>query len=87
MEKEETKVEDRAMDISRAAEYLGISRAWLYKLTSNRRITFYKPGGKKLYFLPEDLDEYLQQNRVQADFHSMEGLHSTTKTKERGSDI
>lgn len=57
---------NKMMDIDKAARYLGVSRSWLYKLTSNRLITHYKPGGKKLYFFQSDLDDYLLKNRIPA---------------------
>ena len=45
-----------------AAEYLGVSTSFLYKLTSGGRITFYKPSGKLIYFRVEDLDSWMLQN-------------------------
>jgi excisionase family DNA binding protein len=50
-----------------AASYLRISRSTLYKLTSSRSIPHYKPGGKLVYFKPEDLDRWLESNRVETD--------------------
>lgn len=51
-----------------AAEYLGIKRSFLYKLTSQGRIPYFKPTGGKLYFTQEDLDSYLYRNRRAADY-------------------
>ncbi len=48
------------------AEYLYISKSYLYKLTSNNTIPRYKPSGKKNYFLKKDLDEYLSRGRVKS---------------------
>ena len=42
--------------------YLDISESLLYKLTSNRAITFSKPNGGKLYFKKTDLDSWMIQN-------------------------
>lgn len=47
-----------------AAEYLGMSPAYLYKLVQFRRIPYYKPNGKKLYFQVEELDAWISANRV-----------------------
>lgn len=52
------------MGMKSAAQYLGLSTAYLYKLTSGALIPHYKPGGKKLVFLKADLDSYLLKNRV-----------------------
>ena len=58
----------RPLGISEAAEYLGLSKAFLYKLTSQGRITHYKPNGGRLYFKVEDLDRYVYNGRRSAEF-------------------
>lgn len=51
-----------------AANYLGISKALLYKLTASHRIPFYKPMGvKKLFFRKSDLDEWVESGRIITD--------------------
>jgi excisionase family DNA binding protein len=55
------------MSMREAAKYLKISMSALYKLTSAKKITHYKPGGKMVYFLKADLDAYVLQNRVPSD--------------------
>jgi len=47
-----------------AARYLGISKSYLYKLTMTRAIPHYKPLGKLCYFNREELEKWLQANRV-----------------------
>lgn len=47
-----------------AALYMGISRSYLYKMTMNRQIPHYKPMGKMCYFNRQELEEWLQSNRV-----------------------
>lgn len=47
-----------------AAAILGISLSHLYKLMAQKKITYYKPGGKKAKFLRSDLEAYLLRNRV-----------------------
>jgi excisionase family DNA binding protein len=54
----------RYLDIEEAAEYLDLSVSWLYKLTSARKIPFYKPG-RSLRFKPEDLDEWMENFRFE----------------------
>lgn len=46
------------------AIYTGLSKSYLYKLTSTRQIAHYKPRGKMLYFNKIDVDAFLLQNRV-----------------------
>lgn len=47
-----------------AARYMGISKSYLYKLTMNHKIPHYKPMGKMCYFNREELEKWLQNNRV-----------------------
>jgi excisionase family DNA binding protein len=51
------------MTIDEAAEYTGISRSYLYKLTAKGEIPFSKPRGKLLYFSREKLDQWLLSNQ------------------------
>lgn len=46
------------------AKYLGVSLSHLYKLTMRREIPHYKPTGKMCYFKRQELETWLQQNRI-----------------------
>lgn len=46
------------------ARYLGISKSYLYKLTMKQQIPHYKPMGKMCYFNREEIEQWLQSNRV-----------------------
>ncbi|MDG4945115.1 helix-turn-helix domain-containing protein [Weeksellaceae bacterium KMM 9713] len=50
------------LNLEEASKYLGISKSYLYKLTSGNKITYYRPEGKLIYFRKEDLDKYLLRN-------------------------
>ena len=47
------------MTAQRADYFLDMSMSCLYKLTSKGIIPFYKPGGKKIYFLKDDLISWI----------------------------
>ncbi len=47
-----------------AAQYMGVSKSYLYKLTMNKAIPHYKPMGKICYFKRTELEAWLQTNRV-----------------------
>ncbi|MBR3548331.1 MAG: helix-turn-helix domain-containing protein [Bacteroidaceae bacterium] len=47
-----------------AARYMGVSKSYLYKLTMKQQIPHYKPMGKMCYFNREELESWLQGNRV-----------------------
>ncbi len=44
--------------------YLQLSKSCLHKVTSNKEIPFYKPGGKKIYFKKSELDAWVFNNKV-----------------------
>lgn len=46
-----------------AATYTGLSKSYLYKLTSSGGIPCYKPNGKVLFFNRTELDSWMMQNR------------------------
>ncbi len=46
-----------------ACEYLRISKSSLYKMTSKKKNPFTKPNGGKMYFLKEDLDNWMLSNK------------------------
>ena len=47
-----------------AAQYMGISKSYLYKLTMRQEIPHYKPMGKMCYFNRLELEAWLQANRI-----------------------
>jgi excisionase family DNA binding protein len=52
------------LTFNEAANYLGIAKSTLYKLTASSLIPFSKPNGKKIYFSKIQLEEWvLSKNR------------------------
>lgn len=47
------------------AELLGVSLSYLYKLTSSRRIPYYRPNGKRIYFLRSEIFQWITRNKVE----------------------
>lgn len=43
---------------------LGLSKSYLYKLTSQRIIPFYRPVSKKIFFKRSDLMEWVEKGKV-----------------------
>jgi len=46
------------------AAYTGLSKSYLYKLTSGNVIPHYKPNGKNVYFSKDEIDIWLLRNEV-----------------------
>ncbi|MFZ4590921.1 MAG: helix-turn-helix domain-containing protein [Ignavibacteria bacterium] len=61
--------------------YLGISKAYLYKLTCMKQIPYYKPNGKMLYFKKTELDVWLFRNKHKS--HSELKIEADNIIKER----
>ena len=47
-----------------AVLYTGLGKSCLYVLTCKKKIPFYKPNGKNIYFKKSELNDWLQRNRV-----------------------
>lgn len=45
--------------LKEAAQYLGVQESYLYKLTMQKKIPYYKPFGKLLYFKRQELDQII----------------------------
>jgi excisionase family DNA binding protein len=56
------KKDDKPLNFVEAAKYLSLSHSSLYKLTYQKKIRFYKPSGKLLYFFKHELDEWITKN-------------------------
>lgn len=57
---------DRPLTIKEAAAFLSISVGTVRRIVRERRIPAYRPGGKVLYLLPEDLLNYVKSNRLKS---------------------
>ena len=51
------------LTVDEAADFLRISKSLLYKLTRTRQIPIYKPNGKNIYILRDDLNRWIRQNK------------------------
>ena len=55
------------LTLDETAEYTGLTKSALYKLTHTRQIPFSKPGGKMLFFSRQALDQWMMSNPVATD--------------------
>ena len=53
------------ININQAAEFLGISKSTIYKMTMKRELPFYQPTGGKLYFKEEELLTFILSSKVE----------------------
>lgn len=72
LEELESKIEEHILntkeflDISEASKFMKLSKSTLYKLTSKGEITFYQPGGKKIFFYKTDLHEWIKKGKIRS---------------------
>lgn len=52
------------LTLREACQYLGVTRASLYCMTSRKQIPHYKPNGKSLFFKESDLVAWIESKRV-----------------------
>jgi excisionase family DNA binding protein len=53
------------LTLPEAALYAGVSKSYLYKLTSTKQIPFYRPALKLIYFKKQELTDWLLANKVE----------------------
>ncbi|MCR9065892.1 MAG: helix-turn-helix domain-containing protein [Cytophagales bacterium] len=52
------------LTVDEASVYLDLKPNYIYKLTHRKIIPYHKPGGKKIYFRKNDLDQFLLEGHV-----------------------
>ena len=52
------------LTLEEASKFLGLSKSYLYKMTMNNTIPYYKPNGKLCYFNRTELEQWMQSNRI-----------------------
>ena len=55
---------EKPLTLNEAAQYLDISKSYLYKLTCKNAIPHFKPTGKRIYFSKSELDTWILRNPV-----------------------
>jgi excisionase family DNA binding protein len=62
--KKQTIQQKEFLTVDETAYFLGLSASRLYKMTSNKEIPHYKPGGKIIYLKRQELEEWILQGKV-----------------------
>ena len=62
--KKQTIQQKEILTIAEASEFLELSASRLYKMTSNKEIPHYKPGGKKIYLNRNEIEGWILNSRV-----------------------
>jgi len=54
----------KPLNVEQAAEFLNLKPSYIYNLVFYRKLTAYRPSGKKLLFKVADLEKYAYGNKV-----------------------
>lgn len=54
------------LSFKEAISFMDVRKSFLYKLTSEGKINFFKPNNGKIYFKKEDLENWMLQNEVKS---------------------
>ena len=60
----------KALSVDEAAAFTGLSKFYLYKLISRKKIPHYKPMGGRVFFKREELEAFIFRNRQGADYEA-----------------
>ena len=71
------------LNFEEVVAYTGLSKSYLYKLTSSGGIPCFKPQGKHIYFNKQEIDSWLMQNR-KATTRELESKAATFVTLQKG---
>lgn len=66
-------MEKQFYNCQEAANFLGISKSQLYKLTSSKQIPHYKPMGKLLRFSKNELTTWILSKKVVPESNNAQG--------------
>ncbi|KAB2845807.1 MAG: helix-turn-helix domain-containing protein, partial [Ignavibacterium sp.] len=77
---------DQPLNFVQAAQYLGFSHSYLYKLTSRKIIPCHSPTGKMLFFSKVELDEWVFSNSKVKDQKSKENSSIKDEDEEEDED-
>lgn len=54
------------LDLNQAAEYLKLKPSYMYSLIHQKRIPYYKPNGKRVYFNKAELNKWIIKSKIKS---------------------
>jgi predicted DNA-binding transcriptional regulator AlpA len=64
-------VNKKALGIKDVMEITGYSRSYIYKLIHWKKITYHKPTSGRIFFLPNELEEFVSRGKIVADYEAV----------------
>ena len=69
------------LDVKQAAEYLKLKPSYIYSLIHQKKIPYYKPLGKRVYFNKLELNKWITESKIKS-VDEVEEDHDKQKEKE-----
>ena len=60
----------KVLTLDEVAQYTGMSKSCLYKMTSQKIIPHYKPNGKLVFFDREEVERWLLGEKIEVIIHN-----------------
>ena len=73
----------KPLSVQQAAEYLNLKPSYIYNLVFYKKLTAYRPGGKRLLFKISDLERYAYANKVGGHSDRADEILNTTPKKKK----
>lgn len=54
------------LSLEEAADYLDVTKDYMYRLTAAKEFPLFKPGGKLIYIRRSDIEEWIVRNRIRS---------------------
>ena len=70
------------LDVNQAAEYLKLQRSYIYSLIHQKKIPYYKPLGKRVYFNKRELNEWITKSKIKSVEEVEEDYNKQKETEE-----
>lgn len=74
----------KVLTFEEAAQFTGISKSCLYKMTSQKTIPHYKPMGKLIFFDRDELEKFILSVRIKPQSEIEEAASSYVVTGKHG---
>lgn len=74
----------KVLTFEEAANYMGVSKSCLYKMTSQKIVPHYKPMGKMIFFELDELENFLLSVRIKPQAEIKENASTYVVTGKHG---
>ena len=70
------------LDVNQAAEYLKLKSSYIYSLIHQKKIPYYKPLGKRVYFIKSELNKWIKESKNKSVGEVEEDYNKQKETEE-----